>query len=166
MIRTALLSIALLALTGGAVADEVIKPGGPNGPAVSVDDFAWMAGRWVGEGLGGKVEEMFSPPAGGQMVGHFRSWDDKGPRFYEFECICVVGQTVEYRVKHFNPDFHGWEEKNDFHVFPLISVENGVYRFDGLTIQRISATEVHHIVSIKGKDGKVNEMTFIYRKVP
>jgi len=152
------IAFSLLAFTTAALADDAAKP-------VSVDQFAWIAGRWVGAGLGGKVEEMFSPPQGGQMVGHFRSWGDSGPKFYEFECICTESTGIVYRVKHFNPDFHGWEEKENYHSFPLLSIDGDTYRFDGLIIQRVSATEVHHIVSIKGKDGKVNDMTFVYHKV-
>ncbi|RYY34034.1 MAG: hypothetical protein EOP59_16885, partial [Sphingomonadales bacterium] len=56
-------------------------------PAVAQDatiaDAAWLAGRWVGEGLGGQVEESWSPAMGGQMAGHFTLVQDGKPVFYE-----------------------------------------------------------------------------------
>ena len=36
-------------------------------PAVTIDDAAWLAGRWVGEGFGGQMEETWSPPVGWSM---------------------------------------------------------------------------------------------------
>ena len=31
-----------------------------------LDQAAWLAGRWVGTGMGGEVEEVWSPASGGQ----------------------------------------------------------------------------------------------------
>ena len=38
----------------------------------TVDDIAWLAGYWVGDGLGGKVEELWSKPKNGKMLCAFR----------------------------------------------------------------------------------------------
>ena len=35
--------------------------------AATIADAAWLEGRWVGEGLGGQAEEVWSPAAGGQV---------------------------------------------------------------------------------------------------
>ena len=47
-------------------------------PAADIADLAWLAGHWVGEGLGGRATEVYSAPAGGQIVGHFGSQDKDG----------------------------------------------------------------------------------------
>jgi hypothetical protein len=41
-------------------------------PKAKIADLAWIQGRWVGEGLGGTVEEIWSPPIGDSMLGMFR----------------------------------------------------------------------------------------------
>src|SRR5688572_27278838 len=79
--------------------------------AATIEDAAWLAGRWVGEGFGGQMEETWAPPVGGQMVGHFRYWRDGQPQIYEIMLMDVVEGGVRLRVKHFNPDFTGWEER-------------------------------------------------------
>ena len=33
-------------------------------PKARIADMAWLAGRWVGEFMGGKGEEVFAPPQG------------------------------------------------------------------------------------------------------
>lgn len=43
----------------------------------TVDDFAWMAGEWVGEGPGGAVAEIdYMPPEGGVLPALFRLTQD------------------------------------------------------------------------------------------
>ena len=38
----------------------------------TVNDIAWLSGYWVGEGLGGNVEELWSKPQNGKMLCAFR----------------------------------------------------------------------------------------------
>ena len=46
-------------------------------------DVAWMAGRWVGEYDGDRIEEWWSEPHAGMLLGMFRWHRDGEPRFYE-----------------------------------------------------------------------------------
>ena len=46
-------------------------------------DVAWMAGRWVGEHDGDRIEEWWSEPYAGMLLGMFRWHRDGEPRFYE-----------------------------------------------------------------------------------
>src|SRR5687767_15714011 len=41
-------------------------------PRATIADMAWLAGRWTGDGLGGRTEEIWSPPDAGTMMGTFR----------------------------------------------------------------------------------------------
>lgn len=105
--------------------------------AQTIDDAAWMAGRWVGEGFGGQMEESWSPPVGGQMIGHFRYWRDGEPQFYEIMMMDIAESGgVRMRVKHFNPDFVGWEEKDGWHTFEPVSAGPDALIFNGLEIRR------------------------------
>jgi hypothetical protein len=40
--------------------------------SMSLDEFTFLAGLWQGDGLGGIVEEQWSPPQAGAMIGTFR----------------------------------------------------------------------------------------------
>src|SRR5579862_7565262 len=44
--------------------------------AATVDDFAWMAGRWVGKAGNASIENVCSTPSKGQMMCMFRAADD------------------------------------------------------------------------------------------
>lgn len=74
-------------------------------PAATIADAAWIAGRWVGAGLGGQIEETWAPAAGGQMVGHFQLVKDGKPALYELMMLDAAPTGLRLRVKHFNADF-------------------------------------------------------------
>lgn len=105
-------------------------------PASPIDAAAWMVGRWTGEGLGGQAEENWSAPHGGQMVGHFALIKDGAPVFYEIMLIDVQAGGLRLRVKHFNPDFVGWEEKDGWHSFEPVSAAPGDLQFKGLRLRQ------------------------------
>jgi len=135
-------------------------------PSASVADLAWLTGEWSGEGFDSVLHENYSAPIGGQMPGHFYGAKDGKADFYEFVMIAQVGDSIEYRVKHFNPDMTGWEEKERFIRFPLVAVEKDVWYFDGLTIRRTGLETAEHVVRIKRKDGSTGEAVLKYRRAP
>jgi hypothetical protein len=146
----------------------VVAFGISNGRAadpITIESAAWLTGRWVGQGFGGQLEETWTAPTGGQMVGHFRMVKDGKPAFYEFLLIEEHEGGLRYRVKHFNPDFVGWEEKDGFHEFSWVSGDRTELRFNGLTLRRIGDDESDHIITIGRKDGTRSEETLRYRRV-
>ncbi|PQA89045.1 DUF6265 family protein [Hyphococcus luteus] len=103
-------------------------------PHASIDELSWLIGHWKGEGLGGKSEEFISPPVDGQMMGMFRQATADGAlMFYEFYLFAEHEGSLVLQIKHFNPDFTGWEEKDDYEEFPLVALEENAVYFDGLT---------------------------------
>ncbi len=51
-------------------------------------DIGWLAGNWRGTMSGGQIEEVWTPSAGGVMMGIFRMLDPQGQAlFYEFQVI-------------------------------------------------------------------------------
>ena len=139
-------------------------PGAP-APAASVADLAWLAGTWRGEGISGPAEEVYSAPMGGQIVGHFAQSRGGGIWFYELMTIAEAGDSLEYRLKHFNADLTGWEEKGEMMRFPLVAVEEGAWYFDGLTIRRDGSDAMVGAVRIGHDDGTSREAVFRYRRV-
>lgn len=142
-----------------------LKEGAPRAPA-KVADLAWLAGRWTGEGLGGRVEEAWSEPDAGSMVGYFRLVKDGKPVFYEIMTLFEAEGSVEMRLKHVNPDMTGWEEKNGYITFKLVKHdETGAY-FSGLTFRRVSADQIDGYLALRNRaDNTIREEKFTYRRV-
>jgi hypothetical protein len=133
--------------------------------AQSIEDASWLAGRWVGEGLGGELEETWAPPVGGQMVGHFRLMRDGQPVFYEIMLMDVVEGGVRMRVKHFNPDFVGWEEKDAWVTFEPSRVSADALAFNGLIIRRTAPDAIEMRLTLRRPDG-VHEEILTMRRAP
>ena len=172
--RKAFIVLALTALAGGAQARQEqgstpntlkLAEGAPR-PAARVGDLAWLEGRWTGEGLGGRIEETWSSPDGGAMVGYFRLVKDGKPVFYEILTLIEVEGSVEMRLKHVNPDMTGWEEKKDFVTFKLVKHDaTGAY-FSGLTFRRVNPDLMEGYLALRNRsDGTVREEKFVYRRV-
>lgn len=130
-----------------------------------IADASWLAGRWVGHGLGGTIEESWAPAAGGQMIGHFQLVKDGKPQFYEIMLLDAQPPGLRLRVKHFNPDFTAWEDKGDWHSFEPVSVAPDRLRFNGLGFDR-SGDELTIIVTLKAKDGTVKDHPIRLKRAP
>lgn len=125
---------------------------GQKPPPATIDDIAWLAGRWTGEGLGGSSEEVIAPGAGGQMMGMFRQADLNGAvKFYEFYLFVETEGSLALRIKHFTPALRGWEEKEVYEEFALVAVEEMAVYFDGLTYALTAHDELTSVVDIEGQ---------------
>lgn len=140
-------------------------PGTPP-PAATIEDIAWLAGHWEGEGLGGTSIETISPPVGGQMAGHFQQVKDGKIWFYELYQFAPAGNSLTLRLKHFNADLTGWEEKAKTVEFPLVAVEKDAVYFDGLTYRRTADGGLEGFVVIREDDGKTEEVAFRLKRKP
>ena len=151
----------LLALAIGAAATPAPEvrtaPPGATPPAAQLSDMNWMVGSWAGEGFGASLQETYSDQAGGQMPGHFSIVADGKPGMYEFVMIAQVGPSLEYRVRHFNPDMTAWEDKATFIRFPLVERVGDTWYFDGLTIRRTGPDSAEHVVRVGHKGGKTED---------
>lgn len=162
--RTLLMLLALLGATPVAAEVRTATPGATPPPA-KVEDLAWLVGHWEGEGLGGRSMETFSPPAAGQMAGHFQQVGADGRlKFYELYQFVPQGNSLVLRLKHFNADLTGWEEKDETVSFPLVAIETSAAYFNGLTFRRTADGGLESFVRVRGEDGKAGEMTFRYRR--
>lgn len=158
-----MLAACVLAAPAAAQNTRQLDPGAASPPA-TLDIVAWLEGRWVGEGLGGVVEEAYSPPRNGVMLGHFAAWTDTGARFYEIITFREEGGSVMLRLRHFHPDLKGWEEKDETVEFPLVAVEGDRLYFAGLTIERVGEDQARHYVLVGHRDGTAQEAEFTYRR--
>lgn len=164
---TSLLFLYTIPVTGQSYQTEnTLSLDSPeNAPKADIMDLNWMVGRWEGEGFGGIVEENWNPAIGGTMVGSFRLVKEGAPNFYELLLIVPERESLVYKVKHFNPDMSGWEEKDESVSFPLVRLVQDTAFFEGLTIIRIG-DQLQHFLAFKDKNGKTQEarLTYVRRK--
>lgn len=139
-----------------------LDDGGPRAEA-AVADVAWLAGRWLGEGLGATVEEVWLPPAGGAMAGVFRLVRDGAVDFYEIVTLVEDRGSLVLRLKHFGPGLVGWEEKAESVSFPLVRRDERTLWFDGFTIRRIGPDRMRIWVALKREETS-REARFEYRR--
>lgn len=136
-----------------------------NMPQATVSDFAWLAGHWSGEGLGGTCEEIWAPPLGDNVIGLFRFLKDGKTQFAELFSLVKEGESLVLKLKHFNPDMTSWEEKDKPVQFPLVKISPNVANFDGLTYRKKDDDTLEVYVAIKGKDGNLREEKFSFKRV-
>lgn len=163
----------LTLLTGGQAGQSTVVQGstpntlrlvdGAPRPGARVTEFSWLTGAWVGEGLGGEVDEVWSAPVGGSMVGYFRLVRDGKPVFYEMLTLIEVDGSVEMRLKHMNPDMTGWEEKNDFVTFKLVKHDTSGAYFGPFTIQRTGPNSWEGFLALT-QGGVTREEKFTFRR--
>jgi hypothetical protein len=158
-----LAAITWAAVCGGAAGAKLevraLAPGETSPPA-TIEDVAWMAGHWVGED---GSEEVFSAPAGGQIMGMFRMLQDGAPVIYEFELIAESEGSIVLHLKHFNPDLSVWEERDEWTSFPLVAVEDHAVYFDGLSYQLTDEDRLEAAVNVRD-GGSERILTFSYTR--
>ena len=163
-----ILTAALLTLTLTPTAAIAQPPGPVDAPTpatATLTDFQWLVGEWDGTGLGGETQELWSPPAGGAMMGMFRQLKAGQLVFYEFLTLVERDGSVVLRLKHFHPDLTGWEEKAQVLEFPLVSLTATQATFNAMTFTHDTADAFTVRLRLKDTAGVVREEVFAYRRV-
>ncbi|QJR13435.1 DUF6265 family protein [Usitatibacter palustris] len=164
MKRLALLFAVLLPLVALAQATVAPAPATP-APTARIADVAWLQGSWLGEGMGGASEEFWMPARNGVMMGAFRVMKPDGsPRFYEIFAIEEQEGSLLFIVKHFTPEWVGWEEKDKATRLKLTAIAKGEATFGGVHFSSPDAQTLVVNVTLRNKDGTSRVETFSYRK--
>ena len=157
--RLFLIAALALCVAAGAAAQVALSENtmkaveGAPGPEASIADVGWLAGDWRGPGLGGDCEEIWSLPAGDRMHGIFTLSREGALTFSEAMTLVEEDGSLVLKVKHFTPEFVGWEEKEGYVKFPLVKLgENEAY-FRGLTFRRKGEAEllIYIVLTSKGE---------------
>jgi hypothetical protein len=166
--RPLAVAIAMLALASSTFAqskqtENTLKLDGPPGKG-TLADAAFLVGHWSGPGLGGTCEEVWVPPLAGssEMMGMFRFVRDGKTQFTEHFVLVPDGESLTLRLRHFDPAFNGWEEKDRPVAFKLIRVEKDALYFGGLTFRKTADGGLDAFVAIRRND-KLTEASFKYR---
>lgn len=144
---------------------RVAEPGVPR-PAARLGELGWLVGTWEGEGIGNSpAMESWVRPIGGVMPGIFVQTDSKGgTMFSEYMQIAPDGESLVVRLKHFNADLTGWEEKERTVNFPLVGRSQNALYFNGLTYERQGRNQLLVAVRMRKADGSHNELVFRFRR--
>ncbi len=97
----------------------------------SVDDLAWMSGRWIREDKGQFLEETWTEPEGDALVGMFR-WARQG-KFWLYELMSIEEEngSLVFRLRHFNRGLEPWaSEASGPLTYPLASLEENKVVFE------------------------------------
>ena len=64
--------------------------------AATIDDLKWMSGRWAATVDGVQMEELWSTPAGGMLLGMHRDVRPNGKTWFEFMRIAETPEGIVY----------------------------------------------------------------------
>lgn len=118
-----------------------IGEAGFESPPATLGQMDWLVGQWVGEGIGGApAMESWLPPSGDTMVGTFvqtKHGEDgaEAIMFTEHMYLMEENGSLVLRLKHFDADLTGWEEKGGMLTFRLVSIEPCAAYFNALTLR-------------------------------
>ena len=132
-------------------------------PPATLDDAAFLVGSWKGTAFGEKMEESWSAPSGGTMVGTFKLFSGDEPAMYEILLLSVEDGTLSMKVKHFNPDFTAWEEKGDYINFKLVAKAENELHFGGLSFYKRSEDYMDGYIVMRNGD-QVSEQHMRFEK--
>lgn len=132
---------------------------------VTIADFNNLIGHWRGDGLGGVCEETWLPESGGSMLGTFKLIKGDQVAFFEIMNITIDSIGPALRVKHFNADMTGWEDKAEMVTFRYDSSSSGQHYFGGLRFLMPAADSLVIGVTFKSSDGSKHEEHIKCQKV-
>jgi len=133
-------------------------------PPATLADVSWLVGSWKGEAFGGTFEEVWNPPSLGSMVGFFKFMGDDAVAFYELMLLVEEEGSLSLKVKHFNPDFSAWEDREQYVDFRFVSADDDVIHFSGISFYRMSDNEIQAWIRMRSGD-QITEEKLVYRRV-
>lgn len=137
---------------------------GQSSPNAELSEISWLVGHWQGESFSGTIEEIWTQEMGGAMMGSFRMIMDEKVSFYELMTISEVEKSILLKIKHFDKDLKGWEEKEESIEFKLVEISPNAVFFEGLTMEKVSDDQINIFVVID-HDAKKEETKFSYLRV-
>jgi len=132
-------------------------------PAATLDDVSWLVGNWSGDAFGSKFEQHWNPPSAGSMIGFFKLLDGDEVSFYELLLLVEEESSLSLKVKHFNPDFTAWEDKEDYVNFRYIMSDDDAVHFSGISFYRIDDDTMHAYLAMRTAES-VREEKLVYRR--
>ncbi len=159
--------LGVLLLTVSIANSEAQSSGGNKDSTMerSLDELAWLVGHWRGNAFGGVCDEIWSPASDGSMTGTFKLSVSGKVQFYELMVLTIDGGGPTLRLKHFNADMTGWEEKDKVITFAFQKMGDNEVQFEGMTYRSPSADSLEIEISTKDADGEVSKQLIVCQRV-
>lgn len=156
--------------TAAPLAAQETRVGDPGSvsPAATVAAAQWLVGQWSGTGIGGaEAHESWLTPSGDTMVGTFvQETPEGGIMFTEHMYLMEYEGSLVVRLKHFNPDLTGWEEKDGMVTFRLLAAEPCALYFSALTYRCDGDGGMVVAVRMKSDKQEPEELVFRFKRSP
>ena len=133
-------------------------------PEATLEDASWLVGSWTGKAFGERFEEVWNPPSSGSMVGMFKLFGDDGVSMYELMMITVEDGTLSLKIRHFDPDFTAWEDKDEDVTLRLVRKEDDALHFGTISFYRRNEDRIDAYVLFEDGD-KVFEQPIVYQRL-
>jgi hypothetical protein len=141
-------------------------------PGYSLADLSWIVGHWRGQVAESVLEEFWSAPAGGAMMGMFRWVRGDKIDVYEFLTLVEENGGVTLRFKHFDAGLVSWEEKDKFLQYRVVSASPSEIVFEDpertfprrITYRLVGDNEAVHILEGE-RNGQPARMELPYKRV-
>ena len=140
-------------------------------PPATLAQMDWLVGQWVGTGIqDAPAMESWLPPSGGTMVGTFvqeTAGEDSERAIMFTEHLYLMEQegTLVLKLKHFNADLTGWEEKDDMLIFRLVAIEDCAAYFNALTLRCAGEGRFVAAVRMKSDKPEPQELVFYFNRL-
>jgi hypothetical protein len=141
-------------------------------PKASIVDLAWIIGVWNGTMSDeGQIQEVWSMPEGGTLMGMFQWLKNGQPYLFEFMLIEPRGEGVALILRHINPGSIAWEDKDAPLVMNLVQLSDKEAVFERqaetytswVGYRRASETQLTSYAESL-KDGQRNRADFIFNR--
>lgn len=150
------------------------QPAPPIPLRATIDDLAWLAGSWYGHIGEDPIDEHWSAPAGGGMIGMFRWLKQGRVHMYEFLAIEPDGDGgLTLRLKHFHAGLFAWEGKSLVRAFRLVELgdrqavfrRGGVFRSNQFVYRRPADDQMIVVEEVRKGSGLATSV-FNYTRGP
>ena len=138
---TALLGTALFAMSSAGRFAAAEQAGAPE---AKLSDLAWIAGRWVDDRDGNLSEEVWTAPSGDTMLGMWRYVAGGKTRVVEILRIAVEDGGPVLRLRHFDRELVGREERTQSVVLRLVEWKRRSARFQGPPVGASGLVTIHY----------------------
>jgi len=154
--------LALIAAVPLAAQETRVEGAAFPSPPATIDQMWWLEGLWQGEGIErAPATESWLPRTGTAMVGTFiQQTAEGGIMLTEHMQIMEEGGSLVLKLKHFNPDLTGWEEKDGMVTFRLLGVEHCLAQFQALTLRCDGPDKLVVAVRMKSDAPEPRELLF------
>lgn len=164
---------AWLAAVPATAQETRVGEAGFDSPPATLGDAAWLVGQWSGTGIGGaEAHESWLVPSGDTMVGTFvQETAEGGILFTEHMYLMEQDGSLLVKLKHFNPDMTGWEDKDGMVTFRLLATEPCALYFHALTYRCVDSdtgpsSGMVVAVRMKSDNPEPQELVFRFRRQP